>query len=193
MELDDYVRLLRRYWRSIALPVVVGALVGWALSTTATPVYSSSARVLFVGPDGPTTQFATLTYRDLVSTPRVLQPVADELDLGDGAPLGGRVVASGSTGSAIITITAEDADPQLAASISQGVAESLIAEAAEVEALASEEPITHGSVVAAAGVPSVPVSPDTRFYVVGGGFAGLLVGLGQALVRYWRSRGMRAP
>lgn len=193
VEFDDYVRMVRAFWRSILAATVAAGVIGWAVSATEPVEYTASSRVLFVGPDGPTTQFAVLTYRDLVTTSQVLGPAAAEVGLeAGGVPLAGRVSVAGSPGSAILTISVTDADADAAARIANGVAATLIKEAAALEGAASDTPITQGSIVDAAAAPGSPTSPDTRLYVVGAAFAGFLAGLGQALLRYWRSRQVRA-
>ena len=147
MVLLDYWHIARKRWRLIASVTAVLTLAIGALSMNATPTYQATASVFFSLPFGNSagelsqgalfTQNQMQSYAELATTPAVLQPVIDDLDLNTTpAVLDNRVVAQASSGSVIIRIRATDAVPSQAANIANAVAEQL---QVEVEASRSAE------------------------------------------------------
>ena len=145
MELRDYIRILRKSWVLISVLTLVGAGAAAAYSLTLTPTYSATAKVFVstqgAGTTGELQQGSTFTiqrvktYASLVSTPIVLLPVIDTLQLGvSSASLAGRVSASAPADTSIIVISVSDTDPKRAADTANAISQSLNTVVAEIEA-----------------------------------------------------------
>ncbi len=91
MELSDYIRVLRKSWLIIVAAALVGVAAAAAYSLTRTPIYSAESQV-FVSTQGSGstaelqqgntfTQARVTTYANLVTTPLVMAPVIDDLNL----------------------------------------------------------------------------------------------------------------
>ena len=91
MELKDYVAIVRKRWVSIVLVSVLVTGAAVAMTLLATPLYSARSQVFVSVRTGDTstdliqgssfTQRQVKSYTDLVTSPRVLIPVIEELDL----------------------------------------------------------------------------------------------------------------
>ena len=92
MDLHDYIKVARKRWRIIRRAVPSSAMGLAAVYTIWSPeIYRASTR-LFVSTSGETNSAALLqgssftqqrvkSYADVISSPRVLKPVIDELGL----------------------------------------------------------------------------------------------------------------
>lgn len=198
MELRDYVRILHRNWILLLVLLIVGAGAGAAIGFTTPAKYQSSTQIyVSVRTDGAATgdlvqgtTFArqvVTSYVEVATTGLVLDPVIDELGLDTTAPaLASRVSATSALNTVILTISATDGDPKMAAKIADAVAASLI-EAVETTL---EPPRTEGAesavqlrVVQSAQVPTKPSSPNIPLFIAMGAVLGLAVGAGAAALR----------
>ncbi len=136
MEIQRYLRILRRWWWLLLVAVVLAAGSSYAVTRTLPRTYSSRARVM-VGesiqsrnPDYlsiSTAQQLAPTYAELATTRPVLQGVVDRLGLATSPEvLAGRVAVQLVQGTQILDITVVDTDPVRAAAIANAVAEELI-------------------------------------------------------------------
>ncbi|MDE8585920.1 polysaccharide biosynthesis tyrosine autokinase [Arthrobacter sp. NQ4] len=195
MDLYDYLRVLRRNWILILASLLAGLLVAGAATILVRPTYTSSTQ-LFVAiqssgsvaelQQGNTfSQARVQSYVKTVTTPVVLQPAINALGLDETpATLASRIRASSDPNTVLIDIEVEDASPVQAAAIAQAVADSLIKglDALERPKAGGTSPVSL-SVIAPATAPSSPSSPNTRLNLLLGLFAGLLVGVGLAVLR----------
>ncbi|MBD5785288.1 polysaccharide biosynthesis tyrosine autokinase [Cellulosimicrobium terreum] len=195
MELADYLSLLRKRWVSVAVLGIVGALLGGALSFVTTPTYSARSQV-FVSVQGSDSTTDLLqgsnftvrqvkSYTELVTSPRVLDPVVEELGLAeDASSLAARVRAESPLDTVLINVIATDESPRLAADLANATARSLAEVVGELEtpAGAGESPVQI-STVRSATVPESPSSPNTRLNVALGLVLGLVVGVVLAVLR----------
>ncbi|MDN4477431.1 polysaccharide biosynthesis tyrosine autokinase [Demequina sp. SYSU T00039] len=195
MELHDYLRVLRKNWLLIVLLTALGAGAGFAYSLLATPVYTATAKV-FVSTSGASTvsdlatgsnftQQRVKTYADLLTTSAVLQPTIDSLGIETSvASLRGRLSASTPLNTSVINISVSDSDPVFAASLATEASNQLIDVVEDIETTDSGEgsPVSL-TLVQAAEVPDVPVSPNKTLNVALGLLLGLAVGVGIALLR----------
>ncbi|PVE14967.1 polysaccharide biosynthesis tyrosine autokinase [Arthrobacter sp. Bz4] len=190
MELRDYVRVLRRNWLLITACSLVGVLIGAAISLALRPTYTAETK-LFVALDNSGsvqdlqqgnsfTQARVLSYVETVTTPLVLQPVIDNLDL-DVSPsaLADNVTATADINTVIITISANDNSPVQAAAIAQATADSLVesVEVLETPTDGGNSPVKL-SVITPSAAPSEPSAPNTRLFVA----LGLLIGLASGAI-----------
>ncbi len=194
MELQDYVRVIRKRWRVIMATIVLAlaAAAGYTLLTP--PVYQSTAQ-LFVSTSsaaspadlaaGKTfTQSQVKTYADLVTTPRVLDPVIARLSLPRTATELGRVVdATVPAETVLINISARSGDAQQAPAIANAVAEQTAKTIPELETVSrtSGSPVKV-SVVMSAG-PAERIAPRPLRTALLGLALGCVLGLGLGLLR----------
>jgi len=194
VELQDYLAIVRKRWVSIVL--VAGTVIAAAVAATlvATPVYTASAQVyvsvrsaesttdLLQGSNF--TQRQVKSYTDLVTTPRVLDPVIEHLDL-DVTPdeLAATVRASSPLDTSLITIQVDHPEPQMASDIANSVAESLATEVLALEKPPAGPSPVRISTVRNASPPIAPSSPDLVRNVALGVLLGLAAGFGIAVLR----------
>ena len=195
MELRDYLVLLRKRWVTIVVAGALGLALAGAYSLLTTPTYSARSQVYVSvqGSDSTTdllqgsnfTVRQVKSYIELVTSPRVLDPVIEELGLADDAgSLAQRVHADSPLDTALINVTATDESPQLAAEIANATAGSLASVVGELETpVGGGDSPVQISTVRAASVPAAPASPNLRLNLVLGLVVGLAVGVAVAVLR----------
>ncbi|QEW00847.1 polysaccharide biosynthesis tyrosine autokinase [Microbacterium caowuchunii] len=195
MELSDYIRVLRKNWLVIVVVTLVGLGAAAAYSLTRTPLYEAESRV-FVSTQtsgsvqelqqgSAFTQQRVTTYVNLVTTPIVINPVLDELDLDMTAgELAKQVSASAPLNTTLIGITVTDPDPVLAADIANALGASLTTAVEDIETPAGQElsPVKLTRVQDALPT-NVPVSPNVPLNLALGTLVGLALGIGFAVLR----------
>lgn len=198
MELRDYVRILHRNWILILVLLLLGLAGGAGYAALQQPKYVASTQLyVSVRTEGAATgdlvqgttfarQMVT-SYVDVVGTALVLEPVIEELGLGDTvAELSSRVTATTPLNTVLIDVTATDGDAERAADIANAVAVSFqdavqnTLEQPAVEDAVSPVRIT---VTEPAEVPTAPTSPNVRLLVILGGIIGLALGVAVAMLR----------
>ncbi|WP_062296243.1 polysaccharide biosynthesis tyrosine autokinase [Demequina maris] len=195
MELQDYVRILRKNWVLILVLAVLGGAAGLAYSLVATPTYSASSKVFVSTSGGSTvsdlaqgnsfTQQRVKTYADLIGTSAVLQPTIDNLHLDlSVAQLRGKISASTPLNTSVIDIAVSDSDPVFAASLATEAANQLIDVVEDIETTdsAGGSPVSL-TVVQQAEVPQYPVNPKKALNAALGLLVGLAIGVAVALLR----------
>lgn len=195
MELKDNLRVIRRQWIMVVACAVIGLLIAGAASFFTKPSYSSQTK-LFValqnsGSVSELTQGNTFSqarvksYVETVTTPTVLQPVIEELDL-ETTPesLARSVTASSDPATVLISITVENESPDEATAVAQAVSRSLINAVDELERPSSSDasPVKL-SVITPASEPRAPSSPNVAANLIVGLLLGLAAGIGVALLR----------
>lgn len=195
MELQEYLRILRDYWRSAlaTLLLCVALTAGFTLLQKSTYTATSSVflTVQSGGSAGELSQGATYAERQVASyvkvttTASVLQPVIDELGL-DTTPakLADKLTVTSPSATSIVNIAAQDGDPQQAATLSNAVANSLLG---AVDELSPPGPdgsrLVSASVIDPAVAPVGPTSPRPATNLALGVLLGALLGFGQAVMR----------
>lgn len=195
----DFVQAMRQRWRVVATFVALGLALAAVGTMLATPAYTSTAQ-LFVsfssaGSNASAeslsqgSEFAAnrvTSYPELVSSPRVLQPVIDELEL-DTTPqdLAERVSASVPTETVLIEVEAEATSAEDSAAIANAVAQNLVTVVQELDRVeeGGSSPV-RVSVTRQAVAPESPSYPTTALNLGAGLFLGLLLGVGSALLRH---------
>jgi len=164
-------------------------------SVLITPTYTATAQV-FVSVRGTDTvnelvqgttftTRAVRTYTQLVGSPRVLDPVINELGMTtDSVELARRVRATSPLDTVLINVSADDASPVWAAAIADSTARSLANVVTELETPAGggESPVQI-STVREALVPTSPSSPNIPLNAALGLLVGLALGVGWAILR----------
>jgi succinoglycan biosynthesis transport protein ExoP len=190
MELKDYLRVIRQRWISIVAAALIGLALAAGYTFLQTPQYQAKSQLFVsvkagasaadVSQGNAFAEKRVTSYVSLAASPRVLEAVAQELNLSGGArALAGRVVATTPAQTVLIDITATDPNPQQAAKIANSSAKQLISAVNEVEDVS----IVHLSVFEQATPAIAPSSPRVPMNLALGGVLGLLVGIGYALLR----------
>ena len=195
MELKDYIRVIRKRWRVIVAAMLV-VLAGAALATALSPkVYEAQTR-LFVSTAGGSdsgallsgsnfTQQRVKSYADVITTPKVLDPVITKLGLRTTAEkLGEKITATVPLDTVLIEVAVTNLDPTVAAKVADAVGTQFITTVADLESVADgkSSPVKV-TVVSAPTVPTAPISPKPARNLALGVVLGLLLGLGLALLR----------
>lgn len=195
MELRDYIRVLRKGWIFIVALTLVGVAIGAVYSILQTPKYQSTSKVFVslsaagsvsdLTQGGNFAQNQVKSYADVVTTPVVLQPVIATLGLNESVEsLASRVSASSPLDTVIVQITVTDTDARQSAEIANAIASSfgntvtnLVPETAEGTA-----PVKI-TLLQQATIPGSPSSPNVPINIILGGFIGLALGVGVAILR----------
>ncbi|MBF0689108.1 MAG: formate--tetrahydrofolate ligase [Cellulomonas sp.] len=194
MEFQDYLSIVRKRWLSIVLIatlVVAGAV---AATLAATPMYQAHAQVyVSVRSSGTTsdllqgsnfTQRQVSSYAELATTPRVLVPVIEHLDLPTTPDaLASSISASSPVDSSLINIRVTSPDPRTASDVANSAAESLSSEVADLERPEGGVSPVQISTVRVASPPESPSSPNLPRNLALGVVVGLALGLGVAVLR----------
>jgi polysaccharide biosynthesis transport protein len=197
VDLRDYLRILRARWRLILLCTLL-AIGAAALATfAATPVYRAQAQLFVSTSQGDAgsvgglqqgSQFAqqrVKSYAEVIDNPTVTQAVIDELGLDLTArELESRIEATAPLDTVLINVDVTDESPSQAKEIADAVATRFTQVASELETPdgGTSSPVKV-SVVRAADVPEVPVSPRPLLNLALGLLVGVAVGVGAAVLR----------
>jgi len=180
MALREYLDLLRRRWWLLLLGPVAAGLGAYLVSRALTPIYEASATILVNQTQVPgvvqyndvlTSERLTNTYAELVERRPILTDVIARLDLplSEGA-LAAKLSVTSVRNTQLLRVTAEDADPALAALIADTVALAFI----EDNAAQLGRPGTV-SIAEEASVPGAPARPHVALNTALAAILGLLV------------------
>lgn len=198
MNLEDYIRVVRKGWLLIVIFALLGIAGGAAFAAFATPQYRSTA-TMYVSvqtSDSPTAgeltsgntyaQAKVKSYLDILTSASVLDRVIDSLKLDMTAKqLASQLSASSPTGTVIIELSATDPDPRMAANLANATADSF----STVVVQAIEQPVGGGNslvrvqVIDPALPATSPFSPQVSLSITLGLLVGLVFGLGAAFLR----------
>lgn len=206
MTAASVARALKRYWAALLALLLFGGIVGAVAAIVQTPSYASTARVI-VTFDAPAATGASEllaannlavqragTYVDIVTSPRVLQPVIDDLGLEEEttASLARKVTVEVPAYSAIVAVTATATDAAASAELTNAIVDSFSSfivddiESSSAAAPSAVRIITLESAL----VPDAPASPIIPLYVGLGLFVGLAIALVFLPIAAWRDRGV---
>ncbi|MGE2691035.1 YveK family protein [Mycolicibacterium pulveris] len=133
----DYLRLLLNGWAVLLCATVVSAASGWLAWQSASPVYTSTARVFAVTPGGATPVDAyygqlnavsrNVTTQHLARSRQVTIRTIEQLDLEmSPAELAARITVT-ATNSALLEVAVVGSDPDLTRRTADGVTQNLVA------------------------------------------------------------------
>jgi len=195
MEFQQYLHILRRYWRSALATVLACVAVAAVVTLLQKPTYASTASVFISvesgGTAGELSQGATYAERQVGSfvsvatSAMVLQPVIDELGLDLSVKqLADKLSVSSPAATSIIRVAADDEYAQRSADLANAVAASL---QRSTEELAPPGPdgnrLVSATIIDQAVAPAAPSAPRPTMNLALGVLLGLLVGFGQAVLR----------
>lgn len=203
MELIDYIHVVRRRWRLIALALVACVAGAAAATYTATPHYRASTRLLVSGQTpGQITDESSAralaisragAYADVVSTgPAIAAAVAQaNADKGPFPTHGGPTVqVSAPQDQPFIVITVSDTNARRAAAVANAYDVVLPKVLQQLKQTGTVEPGVI-SVLEPAAPPSQPYSPRPVRNLLIGVIVGLVLGLGAGFVREALDRRLR--
>ncbi len=180
---------LRKLWLVVVIGTILGAAAGLSISLATTPLYTSKATLYFSISQGGSgsdlnqgttyAQNQMLSFAQLATSSRVLQPVIDQLGL-ENTPRGLArdidIVTPKDT--LILEVHVSAASPEDAAMIANAVAASLADTAHDISPhTASGAPSIEASTVDTAVAPEFQTSPDKRKDTALGALVGLVVGV----------------
>lgn len=214
MELQQYLTIMKDRWGTAALAAVLVLAAVAAFTLTRTPIYTATNRVFVQTEAGGSVSerssganFASqqiITYADLATTPLVLEPVIEQLDL-DLTPQ--ELAASISTeipeDTLIIDVTASSADPTRAAEIANATSDSLRDQVSALEGSSTSAAAVTDSgessstveltVISPATAPEVASSPNVPRNLAVGVVLALLAAIAAAVIRDFLDSRLRHP
>lgn len=195
MELQQYLRIVRRYWRSATATVLLCVVVAAAVTLLQKPTYTASSTLFLAVESGDTagelSQGATYAERQVKSfvsvatTAVVLEPVIAELSL-DMTPgqLKDKLTVTSPTATSLIDISVTNGNPENAATIANAVADSLRRAVDDLApAGATGAKLVSATAIDPAIAPATPTSPRPKVNLALGLVLGALLGVGQAVLR----------
>lgn len=195
MNLQDFVRLLRSRWLTIAATTVIGVLGAVAVTLLTTPLYQASTR-LFVS----TTSSASLSetyqgnrfsqervvsYAELLMGQTLAQRTIDklQLDMTAGA-LQERITADAKPDTVLINVQVLDDSPIRARDVANTLSDEFVVMVRELETPEDGRmPDSRVVVEQRASIPESPVVPQPERNLAIGLVLGVLLGLGLAYLR----------
>lgn len=197
MDLRDYLLLVARNWIILAATVVVGLVTAGIYILVATPMYESSAQVVFsahnveTGQDlayaGNYVQSRIQTYKDLATSPTVMKAALASIGSDESArELAKRTDVQVSQLNTVVKVAVKDPSAKESEVAANAVAASLIDAVTGIEtgkAQKAVSPTVEGVVVGPAEVETKPADPNKLFALAAGLIAGLLIGFGVVSVR----------
>lgn len=196
MELQDYLRILRKRWITIVVTMLVVVGLAGLLTALQGKEYTSKTQ-FFVSVSGADTtalqQGSTFTqervksYAQLLKTPRALDPVVKELDDGtEVSELADTINVTTPPETVMLEVSVTDASPDHAQKIATAIGDTfpgVVAEVERPEGSRQASPIKV-SLVEPAATSKQPTSPVPERNLLLGVFLGALLGLGLAVVRH---------
>lgn len=195
MELADYLLILRKHWISVVAVTLAGILLAGVVSLLMHPTYTASTSVFLTVQSGSSAgelqQGSTYaenqvkSFAQVVTAPAVLTPVIDKLGLQTTTTeLAKKVTASVPTSTAIIEIDVVGTDPVQTAQITAAIGAQLVTVVGELSPTGSkDEQTVKATIIAPAIVPTEWTSPRVALNLALGALLGLLIGVGQAVIR----------
>ena len=195
MSLREYWFLVRKRWAMITLIIVFCVAAGVATTLLTPKMYASTTRV-FVSTQTPDTASDLLTgsnftqqrvksYADIVTSPKVLNPVIARADLDvNYAELASHISTNVPLNTVIIEITVLDLHPEKAAKIADAVSESLTSVVDQLETSSNGQPsLVKVSIIQPGSLNLTPDSPKPLLNIALSLFIGLVLGFGAAILR----------
>lgn len=188
MELRSLVQILVQRWWIILPTFFITVGIAGVLALSQRPAYEASSTLLVTpGADVPDETLSALavisrqteitdTYAQIASSRSIQRAAAESLSLSGEQRRDVRIVSRLVTGTTLVSITSRSSDPQLAADYANAVS------AALVEYVNAQYDVFDVSVLDEATDPEVPVSPNVPLTLGLGAVAGLLLGVGLAVI-----------
>lgn len=202
MDVADYLSVLRRRWLAIVVCLVAGVVCALSITRSTPETYRASARLFVNIPEArgvqESLQGVQLTsgllrsYAEVASSRSAAQRVIDELELDMSAgQLRSQLSADPTPDTLLITISATDESPALAAELANGASQVFIEIVDELESEREEK--IEARVIDGATEPVHPTSPKPRRNLMAGIGLGLGLGLAAAFLLEALDRTIKTP
>ena len=195
MNLQDFIKLLRARWVTVAVTMLLSVVAGILYTATTTPLYEATTRLFVSTTSGQSvtdiyqgnrfSQERVLSYTELITGETLAQRTIEKMDLNESAAtLKARVSATAKPDTVLIDVGVFDASPVRARDIANALSDEFVVMVRELET-----PRPGGTADARviveqrATIPSHPAIPNPRRNIAGGLAVGLLAGVGLALLR----------
>lgn len=197
VNLDFFIRLIRKYWKAIIGFTVMGLVIAAGVTFfIMTPMYQSSIQILVNrNSKNAATEYAgqqadvqmITTYKELITNQVILAPAKRELNQKYGIKrsindLKDEVSVTSTTNSQVFSIEVKDSNPRVSAQIANQVARSFKNQIKKIIK------VNNVTIVAPAVKPRNPVSPRKAINLLAGLLIGLLIGFIYASVRVLTDR-----
>lgn len=192
----EYVRVFARWWWLVVLCVVLGTALSFLVGGLASPTYVAAANVYVSSVRTRTTtptdavqgtvlaQQRVGSYADIARGQAFAQSVIDDLGLAlTPSELQQRTDVVVPAQTSLLRISVHDTDPEQAHSIAAATATAITATVTDLErSRGLGKPQLRARVIGGDEVPTDPIPPPAWRNPLLGGFGGLVVGLGLAVV-----------
>ena len=188
IDLMEMGLVLLHHWWLLVIGLLVGGVIAGAYTALAiTPMYRASSTIYIFNKTTSITSLSdiqlgsqlTVDFQIIAKTREVLEAVIEDCDLNMSAgALSGSVSVTNPTDSHMLTITATNADPELAARIANSLADILRQQVADV--MNTDKPST----VERAVVPTRPSSPSLMGNMEKGALVGLVIVVAFLVIRF---------
>lgn len=195
MNFEDFVRVLRSRWLTVAAATIVMVLGAIALTLLTTPLYQASTRLFVSTTNGSSltetyqgnrfSQERVLSYAELLTGQTLAQRTIDKLQLGKSAEeLQERVTANTKPDTVLIGVDVLDESPIAARDIANTLSDEFVTMVRELETPEDGTvPDSRVVVEQRASIPQNPVLPKPLRNIGIGLALGLLAGIGLAVLR----------
>jgi receptor protein-tyrosine kinase len=196
LKLQDFAKLLRIRWVTVCVTTLVAILGALAYTFATTPLYEASTR-LFVSTSSNSSlsdlyqgnrfsQERVLSYTELLMGGTLAQRTIDKLNLDMNADtLKANVKATAKPDTVLIDVSVLDPSPVRARDIANAMSDEFVVMVGELETppKGGVQPDSRVVVEQRASIPEAPVIPNTPRNIAIGLAAGLLLGVGLAVLR----------
>lgn len=194
MDLASYLRVVRKRWRIIVSTALLMVCAAAALTLLTPRKYESTVQFFVSTADSSTnaqlaqggtfTQQRVKSYTELIATPKVLGPVAQQLNIEDVSALSKQVTATAPPDTVLIEAAVTDRSPQRAFQIAQALGRQFPQTISEIERVSATQPSPiKVTTVREPTVNDAAVSPRPTRNLALALVLGLVLGLGLALLR----------
>ena len=195
MNIQDFVKLVRNRWVTIAVTALITILAAVAYTLTQTPLYQASTRLFVSTTSGSSTsdlyngnrlsQERVLSYSQLLMGETLAQRTIDRLQLDTGAKeLKSKVTAKSKPNTVLIEVSVLDTSPVQARDIANALSDEFVVMAKELETpIQGARPEARVVVEQRASIPEYPVVPKKRRNIALSVILGGLLGIGLAVLR----------
>lgn len=195
MEFAEYLLVLRKRWVSVVLVTLLGAALA-AVAILVMPKTYTASTSLFLAVDAGSTagelqqggsyaESQVKSFAQIATKPVVLDPVISDLGLNTtSVELAKQITASVPTDTALVGIDVDGSDPELTQKIADATAKQLVQVVGELSPSGTNgAKMVTATIVEPAVTPTEWTSPRVVLYIALGLLLGILVGVGQAVVR----------
>ena len=194
MNISTWTRALRKYWWMVLVATILGAGVATLVTMRIPAQYASSATFFVrtpaeqIGGAYQGDQFAQKrvnSYVQLAESRRLAEQVLANSQLPLSAEeISSRISAKGDLNTVLLNVTVTDTDPQRSLDIARAVSEEFVTLVSQLETPpGANAPTVSLEVTSAASLNPTPVAPRPVINIAIGLVAGLLLGIGAALLR----------